>query len=494
MRRAIPAVLGAIVIAVFSGPTHNSIDSDGMKLAGELSIDPNARGKRTRTCKGIKINPGNNIQRILDRNGARRFCFAPGKYRLRNPLIPKSGQELIGIRGAVLSGSRILTGFKSDGNQWFIDGQTQQNPEVVGKCESGYDGCRFAEQVFLDNRPLWQVTSLGELSSGEFFFDYGADRIYIADDPSGHTVEASIARAAVIATSHSKNVKVKGFAVEKFSNEAGRGAVHIFAPGSIIKNTEVRLAHGAGVVAGTRVRLIGNYIHHNGNLGVAGSGSNIVVKHNEISFNNTAGFNWWSWQGGGAKWTHTRDLVVSQNHSHHNTGPGLWTDTNNVDTLYEKNIVIGNAGPGIFHETSYDAVVRRNTTRRNGFGVHWSGSGGGIELTSSSNVTITRNEVIRNHHGITLQQADRGSGDRGPFEIRNVNIHHNKIVMDRGHTGMVQFVGDTTYFTGRRNRFQHNTYLLGPDKDTYFVWMDKEITKKEWRGFGQDTEGVFEGP
>jgi hypothetical protein len=59
---------------------------------------------------------------------------------------------------------------------------------------------------------------------------------------------------------------------------------------------------------------------------------------------------------------------------------------------------------------------------------------------------------------------------------------------------MVQFVGDTTYFTARRNRFQHNTYLLGPDKVAYFVWMDREITKKEWRGFGQDTEGVFEGP
>ena len=484
----------SVAIAIFGGPAHALLNSDSRNGTGSAILSVETLTESSRGCKGVKVTPGRNVQQILDRRGARRFCFAPGTYKLSRPLGLRSGQELVGMRGAVLSGSKDLTGFQADGSRWFVNGQTQQNPEVVGKCESGYDGCRFAEQVFMDNRPLWQVTSLDQLTSGTFFFDYGADRIYIADDPSGRKVEASVARGAVEATSYSSGVKIRGFVVEKFSNEAGRGAIHVYAPGSLIKKNEVRLNHGAGIVSGSRVRLIGNHIHHNGNLGVAGSGSNIVVKRNNLSFNNTAGFNWWNWQGGGAKWTRTKELIVSENRSHHNIGPGLWTDTDNVDALFERNVVEDNHGPGIFHETSYDAVIRRNIARRNGFGVKWDGSGGGIELTSSSNVRIVRNKVIRNHHGIALQQADRGSGDSGPFAIHDVYVHHNRIVMNQGHTGLVQFSGDTTYFTGRNNRFEYNTYILGPDKQAYFVWMDQEVTKGEWRAFGQDTKGMFTGP
>ena len=60
---------------------------------------------------------------------------------------------------------------------------------------------------------------------------------------------------------------------------------------------------------------------------------------------------------------------MRDNHVHHNEGPGLWTDIDNIHTLYEGNLVEHNANVGIFHEISYDAVIRNNIVRDNGLEV-----------------------------------------------------------------------------------------------------------------------------
>ncbi len=62
-----------------------------------------------------------------------------------------------------------------------------------------------------------------------------------------------------------------------------------------------------------------------------------------------------------SKFAYSDTLTVSNNYSHDNDGPGMWTDISSIRTLYEKNIVMNNARAGIFHETSYDAVIRNNT-------------------------------------------------------------------------------------------------------------------------------------
>ena len=59
--------------------------------------------------------------------------------------------------------------------------------------------------------------------------------------------------------------------------------------------------------------------------------------------------------------------MVRNNVSRDNIGAGLWTDWESTHVLYEGNWVDGNTGPGIFHEASYDAVIRGNFVARNGF-------------------------------------------------------------------------------------------------------------------------------
>src|SRR4051794_7801149 len=61
---------------------------------------------------------------------------------------------------------------------------------AVGSCEAGYL-CQAPDDVYRDNVLLRRVGSSGAVTAGTFYFDYAADRIYVGDDPSGHTLEAA---------------------------------------------------------------------------------------------------------------------------------------------------------------------------------------------------------------------------------------------------------------------------------------------------------------
>ena len=74
-------------------------------------------------------------------------------------------------------------------------------------------------------------------------------------------------------------------------------------------------------------------------------------------------------EAGGTKFVKSDGLVARGNFVHHNGGPGLWSDIDNIRTLYEGNRVEDNAREGIVHEISYSAVIRGNTVLRNGLRV-----------------------------------------------------------------------------------------------------------------------------
>jgi hypothetical protein len=62
--------------------------------------------------------------------------------------------------------------------------------------------------------------------------------------------------------------------------------------------------------------------------------------------------------------------------------------------------------------------------------------------------------------------------------------------MPKGLTGIVDDVGDRSCYTSRNNRFDRNSYQLGPG-DLFFAWMNGERSESEWRRFGQDVNGTF---
>jgi parallel beta-helix repeat protein len=438
------------------------------------------------------VNPGDDLSALVDAAAAgTAFLLAPGTHRLHS-VTPKDGMSFTGSPGAVMSGAMVLEGFRQEDSFWQLSGP-EMTGATHGNCITDYSGCALSQDLFMDDVMLWQVTAIEDLEEGRWFWD--GDNIYVANDPSSRRVELSVAAHAFVGAAD--DVTIADLRIEKYATPAQQGTVQAQALDEsergqrwIIDNVEVSGSHGVGIRTGDSTTVRGVSVHHNGQLGISVSGgTDVVVEDSEIAFNNIAGFDW-NWEGGGLKATRTAGLIVRNNHSHHNDGPGLWTDIDAMDTLYDGNIVLDNTAAGIFHEISGPAVIRGNTIERNGFGKPEWLWGGGILIAASSDVEIYDNRVIDNADGITGVQQERGDGPLGPYYLQNVFVHHNTIRMETGQTGVVDDTGSAAVFTERNIVFSSNTYVDVSGRR--FAWEGRSLDRNGWLAVGQDEGAQWE--
>ena len=452
----------------------------------------------------VAIAPGTNIQSVINANPAGTSYFLRAGYHRTNftgvnqvHIAPKAGDTFEGETGAVLSGAMLLTQFTHSGSSWYAAGLSVHQGTSYG---TGPETATRPEDLFINDKVLQRVMTLSEVGPGKWFFDYGADRVYFGDDPTGKSVEISSLRNAF--NSGADNVTIKNLTIEKYACPAQSGAVQMNSSNGggkslLIENCNIRFNHGVGVKLLEGSMLKNSHIHNNGQLGVHAIGKDILVEGNEIDNNNFAGYSV-DWEAGGTKFFRTTNLVVRGNRSHHNKGPGFWTDTDNIHTLYENNVIEDNQCEGIIHEVSYAATIRNNQVRRNGYlNPHW-GYGAGIFISASSDVDIYGNLVENNARSITLVMQNRGSGAYGLYEVKNVRVHDNRIVTEdyystlQGRTylrsemyvGLFQDVSKTEYFTSKGNAFYNNTYSRTDSR--IWAWMNKMNTRIQWRNYGQD--------
>src|SRR5215475_2098604 len=458
-------------------------------LAGAASWAYGPKARST-PAGAIILNPGDNISAIVSNSPAgATFYFEPGVYRGVS-LAPKDGQTFIGAEGAVLNGSAVLTDWTQSGNLWVIGGQTQQGP-VNHSAEflPGTQRPGNPETVFLDNTPLKPVDALSKVVPGTFYFDYAADQIYIADSPTGHTVEAGKLTDAFHGSA--TNVTVQNLVVEKYDPMIQYGAIRGDQSWTI-RDNEVRLNYAVGIFAQDGSQIIGNYVHDNGQMGLGGGGNNILVQGNELARN---GF--WSgidpnWESGGFKFAETDNLVVRGNYSHDNFGSGMWTDIDNIHTLYEDNLVVHNTGSGIAHEISYDAIIRNNTLIANGYGdTRGWGWGSAINIQNSQNVQVYGNRVdmTGGNNGIVLIQQNRGSGAYGPHTTTGNQIHDN-IIVDHDAKGANGGFADTNLsgMLNGRNTWSNNQYFMS-DGGGRFEW-GRDETFAQFKAAAHETGSI----
>jgi parallel beta-helix repeat protein len=440
------------------------------------------------SAQSADIYPWQNIQQVVQNYPAgTTFYLKAGVHRMQS-ITPRTGDRFIGEAGTVLSGARQLTTFTRSGSYWVATGQTQQGAVRQTYCRSGFPRCSYPEDFFIDGVPLRHADNLSAVGPGTFFFDYGADRIYFWDDPTNRYVEASVTGHAF--QGYATDVLLSGLVVEKYATPADEAAVAVGTRWTL-QYSEVKLNHSAGVRTGMSSVVRNTSTHHNGQYGFIGAGNNAVIEANEISYNNFAGFDPY-WAAGGSKWVLTSGLTVRSNFSHHNGGPGLWTDIGNIYTLYENNTVEDNERAGIFHEVSYDAIIRNNTARRNGTTKpypYWT-TGAGIEVVNSLNVEVYGNVLEDNWQGITGLDDHRSHTNT----LKNLNVHDNWITSrpsnpGGGRSGIIDMDGWTAYAAGN-NRFHGNHYVLGNPNGQHFMWFG-ERTQYEWRAYGNDVGGSF---
>ncbi|MFE6128749.1 right-handed parallel beta-helix repeat-containing protein [Streptomyces sp. NPDC056437] len=287
---------------------------------------------------------------------------------------------------------------------------------------------------------------------------------------------------------NARNVTIRHLTVQGFVAPHNEGVVnHDSADGWVIEHATIRDNSGAGLMAGARQQVRASCLRDNGQYGInaykAGDAiRGLVVEGNEIAGNNTA-----DWERrrpgcgctGGIKFWAVNGADVRGNWVHDNRGAGLWADTNNNDFRIENNLLEANDGAALIYETSYNAVIRNNTIRRNNWvegrsyadrgdsfpfaTIYLSESGGEPRVRARTDkIEIYRNVLENNWSGITLwENADRfcnspantSAGDctllvdttgrcaqpaiaGAPlyadcrWKTQRVDIHHNRFVLD----------------------------------------------------------------
>lgn len=443
----------------------------------------------------IVLYPLDDLQAIIDQYPAgTTFYLSPGVYRLQT-LTPREGDTILGAGAAtILSGAALLTSFTREGAYWVASGQTQQG-ETRGECADGYPRCIHPEDLYFDNVPQRHVSTLAEVAPGAWYFDYAADKVYFADDPTGRTVEISVLPRAVDGLAN--NVTLRSFVIEKYAVPAQRGAVAANPTvGWVIDDMTLRLNHGSGIHLGSEMRLVNSRLLANGMMGIDASRiRDTLVEANEIAFNNTAGFRS-DWSGSGTKFARTERLTVRGNYVHDNAGPGLWTDIDNRDTLYENNLVVNNAGVGIFHEISYAAIIRRNIVADNGTSSsRFLLYGSQILVSSSSDVQVYDNWVIAggSGRGIGVMQQDRGDGEFGDWLAYGSTVSGNRILYRdaNGLSGVMNDSDDADFWTAAGNRFEGNTYYAAETDTARWQWQGQAWSWAQLPALGVEAGGTF---
>jgi parallel beta helix pectate lyase-like protein len=452
----------------------------------------------------IVFNPGDDVNsRVRAAAAGTTFYFNPGIYR-DGALQPKNNQKFYGAHGAILNGSHLITTWTQSDSNYYCTGQAQAGARGDPANGDGSPRAGYPESVFYDDAPVRPVTALANLTTGHFYFDYAAKRIYIHDNPAGHKVEAGLYSIAFGDQNKATGVIVQNLTIEKYDAPWQRFAIEA-GSGWLVQDNEVRWNYGGGIQTnGSGALVKGNYIHDMGQNGVGSHFTiNSTFDSNEIAHNGYWSGASFDWECGGGKMWSTTGLNYKNNYSHDNYGPGIWFDTNNYQGIIDGNRIINNKGNGIFWEVSYDGTISHNVVMYNG-ALEWSRQGGtwlwgaNILISTSPNVEIYGNKIDGTGTGanlISLVQNNRSGdhGGHGTYQTTNTYVHDN-IITDKDKN-LSYSVGDGSHiagnlggvadynragFFGDNNRWVNNRYFM-PEINNRFWWNDVGNTFAQWK-------------
>ena len=446
----------------------------------------------------IPLYPDDDLEsKVLGAPEGATFVFKSGVFREAS-IDPRPRQVFLAEAGAIMNGSRLVNPVR-EGSYWVAYGQSHQNPVLRALCDSDHPRCFYPEELFIDDRRLVHVDSIGAVQAGRWYFDYDADKLYMADDPTGHRVEVSVTRNAFGKSfgSQADGVVIRGLTIEKYASPTQMGAIGDQFPSKdwTVEYCDIGFNHGAGITFGTDWKLRNNKIHDNGQLGLRGTGDNGLVEGNELYGNNDAGFNV-EWEAGATKFAGTNGLTVRGNTSHHNRGLGFWSDLSSFNTTYEDNTLHDNRDGGISYEMSYNAIIRNNKLWENGVpNCPWIW-GGQIQVQNSPNVEVYGNTVKTSKagcpNGINVINQNRGSGPHGTHESSNVQIHNNTITMKDNagfNGGGADFNASVVWNTVK---FDYNTYHVPDRNANRFEWGGAWRDWNSFRSWGQEVNGSLD--
>jgi hypothetical protein len=330
---------------------------------------------------------------------------------------------------AWLSGSRAVTGWIADGNAWRKDGWTARfsrdwvDPNMI---DPAHPMAAYPDQAFLDGSPLRQVGSRSEVVPGAFYLNERTSELWIGNDPTDHTVEASVVAEGLHVQAPDSVIRGLGF--KHFANPLFRlGAVKVLGARTVVENNHIVDNATAGLsVIGPDVLVRRNTLTRNGQLGVHGHDAHRMrLESNVVSNNNAERFITWQ-AAGGVKVTESTDIVMRDNVVDDNHGHGLWFDLGSHRATVVHNVTRRNASAGIFFEISDTALIAGNVSTDNV---------AGIQAGESSDVEVWNNVLVDNAYALKSYKGWREPNPVG-FKIRN------NVISTRRPSGLPQVDND----------------------------------------------------
>jgi parallel beta-helix repeat protein len=451
----------------------------------------------------ITLSPGANIQSAVNAYpGGTAFILLPGVYRMQ-AVVPKSGDSFTGQAGADLNGSRVVTNWVQSGAYWTSTGNPELNqawgpPSTT--CNDPTTGCAYPQDLYLNNVPLVHKLHL-PITSGQWYFDYANDVVYMADNPNGQTVELSVAQMAF--SGYADNVTVQNLTVEKYAASIWYAAIVPRGSNWTIQYNEVRLNHSGGIKPvennDNYEKILSNNVHDNGEQGIAVRGGiDTLIEYNTISNNNFAN-TYDGFEEGGGKIGKTINTQVLNNTYINNNGVGLWGDSGATGVIFSGNTVKGSRLDGIRYEISHYGTISNNTLMNNaqyrGTGACTPGGQREIILAQSDHSTVSNNTITSHCAGIVMTSGPRNQAVDDVVED-NITTYSGPAVLKSHIGGEDSSIPPTLYDPANHNYFDYNIYhFSSPTSLTLGNWMwdgtpVKLLTWLGWRAAGEDIHGA----
>lgn len=279
------------------------------------------------------------------------------------------------------------------------------------------------------------------------------------------------------------NLEVRGFVIRNFNVGQTPGYAALKgARGFQVIDNEIAFNNGSGMYHAEDSYIAYNEFHHNSHVGFGGfKAHRTVIEFNEIYEN---GFNDWS-DNAGTKHVGAKEMVVANNHYHHNYRNALWLDADHVNSIISGNTVEDNYGKGIHFEVSCSGTISGNTIQRNG--------DVGLLIVGSSNTDVFENTIANNRWDFEIWNQDRGTGENCAWVLDDVQVYDNDITISQGDSRIRNCCGggtDVYAFDTPRIRFENNRYIIdGVTLPFQHNWQF--ITAAEWVDRGQDRNSTF---
>ena len=279
--------------------------------------------------------------------------------------------------------------------------------------------------MFVDGKPLVQVTSRSALVANTFFVDHASRQIVLGSNPAGHTVEVTVLDSAFRISSAAAGTTIRGLGFEDWAAVYNdEGAAGISDANNVTLDSDTfawSASRGLGIYGANNV-VSNSHITDNGNTGMnAFKANGLLFEHNEVTFSNYEHFSIASSpleQTAGVKITETTNSVVRDSTFRNNAANALWYDMRSVGQDVVDNTMIHNDGHGIEIEVSGHTIVAGNVVVRNGRD--------GIKLSGANDVDVWSNTVVNNVDAeLGVYEDPRHTSGLATSDTTNVRIGDN---------------------------------------------------------------------